>query len=98
MNAGGLFDQPHEGLVLVGRAVNGPDLLLRQRIFEEDVGGGQDAANRLDRGGGERHLRTFPVDSQLLNDLGRVAVAGWLERAHRTAPFRVMRPESGGTT
>src|SRR5829696_200272 len=98
MDSGGFFDEPHEGLVLVGRAVNGPDLLLGQRVVEENVRSGQDAADRLDRRGGERNLRSLPVDGQLLDDLGLLAVAGWLERAHRPTPFRMMGAKSGRAT
>ena len=66
-----------------------------KRLLQEDVGGGEDAAHRLDRGGRERDLRSLPVDGQLLDDLGRVAVAGRLEGAHGAAAFGVMRAESG---
>ena len=59
------------------------------------MGGGQDAAHRLDRGGREGDLWGPAVDSQLLDDLGRVAVAGRLEGAHGAAALRVMRPEAG---
>src|SRR5919107_5959808 len=47
VDAGGLLDQPHERLVLVGRPVDGPDLLLRQGILEEDMGGSQDSTHRF---------------------------------------------------
>src|ERR671910_606791 len=65
MDAGGLLYQPHERLVLVRSPVDGPDLLLRQGILEEDVRGGQNAAYSLDRGGRECDLRSLPFDGQL---------------------------------
>ena len=88
-----LLDDPHERLLGESGPVELPQVALRQVLLQEDVGGDQDSADRLDGRGGEGDRRLRPVGrvkTQLLDDLRRVPVSRGREGAHLAAAVRVM--------
>ncbi len=79
VEAARLLDQPDKRLLAVHAPVDLPEILIGQRLLQEDVRGRQNAAHRLDTSHGEADLRPLPIHGQLLEDLGRMPVAGRLE-------------------
>src|SRR5690606_36000471 len=90
VDAARFLHQADERLLAIHAPVDLPQILVCQRLLEEDVGCRQDAAHRLDAGHGEVYVRRHAVDGQLLQDLGAVPVPGRLEGAYDPGALRVV--------
>src|SRR6476646_10725435 len=70
--------------------IDRPEFLVGQRLVEIGVRRGENAPHGVNRGGREGNLGSAAIERQFLDDLGRVAVSGWLERADNAAPLWMM--------